>query len=198
MNRGIRLRLLICVGLFTAALGACRSAPTRLHTLNSLPSLRGPMRYSGPPVRVDAVHVPPEIDRAAIITRMGTDESKIHELDHWAAALSKLARQALTADLITRLPSGKVIIAPLEKPAGALGLKVVILQSSPGPGGAQFVASWQTSAEKSSVSDTHIVRLRLNPADTPDEVVARFSELLAELADRIAAQLSDGAAPPSP
>ena len=88
------------------------------------------------------VDLPPELDRSEITTLTASGEIEIHELDQWAAPLSKMARQTLTADLITRLPPGKVVVAPLDKPAGALGLNVVILEYNPESAGLKFAASW--------------------------------------------------------
>jgi hypothetical protein len=169
-------------------LGACRSGPTRLHSLLILPPPDGSVPYSGPPVRVDAVHVPAELDRAEIITPMAGGGFKIHELDHWAAPLSTLARQTLTADLITRLPPGRVIVAPLDKPDGTLGLSVAILQFTRDSGGPQFVAGWQ--AGTSPAGESHLITLRSDAADTPSEVADRFSDMLAQIAERIATQLA--------
>jgi uncharacterized lipoprotein YmbA len=148
------------------------------------------VRYAGPPVRVDAVHLPADMDRAEITTRAATGRLEIHEFDHWGAALSKMARETLTADLITRLPPGKVIIPPLDKPDGTLGLNVVILQFSPDPNGPRFAASWEASTGRSSPSESYLITLKSANADTPSEVANSLSELLAQLADRIATQLS--------
>jgi uncharacterized lipoprotein YmbA len=190
MNHRARL---LCVASSVLVLGACRSAPTRLHSLTILPS-QGSMRYAGPPVRVDAVHLPAEMDRTEITTSVAGGGVEIHELDHWAAPLSKMARETLTADLITRLPSGKVVVAPLDKPDGALGLNVVILQFTPDPSGPQFLASWQASASKSG-SPGDLITIKSRSAETPAEVAAGVSELLAHLADAIAAQLARSASP---
>jgi uncharacterized lipoprotein YmbA len=198
MNRPNRLRDLLCIGLSVLALSACRSGATRLHSLIILPSAHGIVRYTGPQVRVDAVHLPADMDRAEITTRTAAGRLEIHDFDHWGAPLSKMARETLAADLITRLPSGKVIVAPLEKPEGALGLNVVILQFSPDSVGPRFLASWQANAGRSSAGESKLITLKSDPADTPSEVASSLSELLAQLADHIATQLSTSETSPSP
>jgi len=146
MSHQIRLRNLLCVGLCVLVLAGCRSATTRLHSLSMLPPAQGAVLYAGPAVRVDAVHLPADMDRAEITTRSATGGLAIQEFDHWSAPLPKMAQQTLAADLVARLPPGKVILAPLDKPDGALGLNVVILRFSTDVNGAVFVASWQASA----------------------------------------------------
>jgi uncharacterized lipoprotein YmbA len=163
-----------------------------------MPSAQVAVRYAGPPVRVDAVHLPAEMDRAEITTRTAAGALRIYEFDHWAAPVSRMARETLTADLITRLPPGKVIVAPLDKPDDALGLNVVILQFSPDPSGPQYVASWQASAGGSPAGDSNLITLKSDPANTPSEVATGLSELLAQLADRIATRLSGAGNSPPP
>jgi uncharacterized lipoprotein YmbA len=169
-----------------------------LHSLIVLPSAQGAVRYAGPAVRVDAVHLPAEMDRAEITTQTAAGRLKMDEFDHWAAPLSKMARETLTADLINRLPSGKVIVAPLDKPDGALGLNVVLLHFSPDPSGPQWVVSWQVSDGGSSTSESNLITLTSGPTDTPSEVAGSLSELLAQLADRIATRLTGSATSASP
>jgi uncharacterized lipoprotein YmbA len=197
MNQPIRPRNLLCVGLCILAISGCRSAPTRLHSLRTVPA-QGTVSYAGPAVRIDAVHLPADMDRAEITTQSAAGDITIHELDHWAASLPRMAQQTLTADLVARLPPGKVILAPLDKPDRALGLNVVILRISSDAKGAVFVASWQAGAGNASTRSSDLVTLESDTAGTPSEVANRLSELLAQLADRIAAQLAQSAASSSP
>jgi uncharacterized lipoprotein YmbA len=190
MNHRLRLSGLVGAATLLVAFGACSSAPTRLHALSSLTPTHGAVAYAGPPVRVDAVHLPPDMDRSEITTRTDAGGIEIHDLDLWAAPLSKLARQTLTADLIARLPSGKVVVAPLDKPEGALGLNVVILEFSRNATGVQWVASWQASAGGSSSGENHLITLDTGVARTPSAVADRISKALAEIADDVAARLS--------
>ncbi len=189
MKQPIRLRNLLYMGFCMLAVGACSSAPTRLYSLHPVPA-RGTVSYSGPAVRVEVVHLPADMDRAEIVTQSTSGDLVIHELDHWAASLPRMAQQTLTADLVARLPPGKVILAPLDKPDGALGLNVVILRSGNDSRGAIFVASWQAGAGPASVGSGDVVTLESAAAGTPGELASRLSELLAELADRIAARLA--------
>jgi uncharacterized lipoprotein YmbA len=102
--------------------------------------------YVGPALRVDSVHVPPSMDRIEITTERAPGEFRINDLDHWAAPLARLARQTLTADLVLRLPAGRVIFPHLDKTQGAIGISVDILAFSAGAKGARLEASWTVTS----------------------------------------------------
>lgn len=195
----LRSMTLLVTGLATG-LTACQSAATRLFTLEPLapsgphaPMLAG----TGTPVRVDAVHLPPALDRQELMTSSTPGEFKIRELDQWSAPLSDLARQTLTADLSLRLSPGQVIFPHLPKPAGALGITVDVLELSADARGAVLQASWLV-ASADAAKDSHRAFVTLHAAASRDEDPATaahvLSTLLAELADRIVADLP---APPS-
>ena len=82
MKHSSRLGGLFCAGLCVLTVAACRSATTRLHSLNALPGPQAMVRYAGPAVRVDAVHLPVEMDRAEIITQSANKDPAIQEFDH--------------------------------------------------------------------------------------------------------------------
>jgi uncharacterized lipoprotein YmbA len=148
--------------------------------------------YAGPAIRVDAVHVPPALDRIEVVSDIAPGELKVSDLDHWSAPLAQVAKQALSADMVARLPPGRVIFPHLAKPEGALGINVDILDFKVDTKGAYLEASWVITAK--------------NPDTTPREGTGRFrsggsgadaratanalSALLAQLADRIIADLS--------
>ncbi len=58
----VRCMKLMAGAAVLAALTACQSAPTRIFTLYAVPPAAR-SAYSGAPIRVDAVHVPPALDR---------------------------------------------------------------------------------------------------------------------------------------
>jgi uncharacterized lipoprotein YmbA len=64
------------------------------------------------------VHIPPALDRIEILSEVAPGEFKVNDLDHWVAPLGPVARQTLTADLIARLPQGRVIFHTSQSPQG--------------------------------------------------------------------------------
>jgi uncharacterized lipoprotein YmbA len=189
----MRVWILVCAGFCVVALDACRSVPTRLYTLSVLSPVQGASPYAGPALRVASVELPAETDRTEITTPLARGGLDIHDFDHWAAPLGQMARETLSADLIARLPPGKVVLAPLDASTDALNLKVVILPFVAEPHGTQFVAGWELTSGDGAATGADLVMLQSAPVTSASDVPDRFSELLGQLADRIAAQLADSA-----
>ena len=174
-----------------ALLTACQSAPTRLYAPYAVPPAAAGSTYAGPPIRVDAVHFPPSLDRIEIVREIAPGELALNDLEQWSAPLGQAARQALSADLMLRLPPGKALFPHLTKPAAALGVSVDVLEFK--GDGRQFLleASWVVSATggpSGAAIGTATLRTQAsggNGASTAHAV----SELLGQLADRIVAAL---------
>jgi uncharacterized lipoprotein YmbA len=145
---------------------------------------------------VDAVHVPPSLDRIEMVQDIAPGELRIRDMDHWSAPLGETARQALSADLLVRLPQGRLVFPSLAKPAGALGVSVDILAFHTDGEGAELQASWQvTGSAAEPAPQLRAVSLHLDTpaAGTAPAATARaWSGLLAQLADRIVASLPSG------
>jgi uncharacterized lipoprotein YmbA len=201
---GIALRMVILLVL-GIALGACGSAPTRLFALEPIAPPGPKFQYQGATLRVDAFHVPPAQDRIELVTAATPGQIKIHDTDEWSAPLVEQARQALTADLVARLPPGRVIFPHLAKPPGTLGLTVDVLEFHADGNGASMQASWAlagTTGDPASsgtagpagsgaggggaVTGGGTVMLRISlPGNTSADTAAAWSQLIAQLADRI-------------
>ena len=193
MKRDVKNILPMAVVLSCMVLASCRSAETRIFTLTDV-AAGTRLDWQGPPLRVDAVHVPPGLDRLEIVSGVAPGELKIHDLAHWAAPLSQVARQALSLDLAARLPPDKVASPHLPKPDGALAVSVDILDFKLDAAGAQLRASWAFS-RNATTAQQHTVLLQASATGHDAAGIALgLSALLAQLADRIAASLSD--APP--
>jgi uncharacterized lipoprotein YmbA len=174
-----------------ALLCACQSAPTRLYTLYAVPSATSGATYTGPPVRVDAVHFPPALDRIEIVRDVAPGEMTLTDLAHWSAPLGQTARQTLSADLVSRLPPGKALFPHLTKPQGALGVSVDVLEFKRDGRGFFLLASWAVEgAAPSSSARGGTATLRATASGDDAAATAQaLSDLLAQLADRIVADL---------
>lgn len=180
------------------SLGACHSAPTRVYSLETAEPATHPVNYQAPALRVDTLNVPPSWDRIEMLRSSASGTFAIDELDHWSAPLTQLARQALSADLDQRLPSGTVIYPRLPKPTGALGVNLDILEFNIVGSQASMQASWLIvpaeglqSAKRGAAS----VHSSVNSAEPP-AVAQAWSALLGQLADRIAADAASFTRPP--
>lgn len=170
-------------------LGACHSTPTRIYDLDpSVPAARIDT-YQGPALRVDTLNVPSSWDRSEILGLSAAGELEISEFDHWSAPLAQIARHTLSEDLDQRLPSGSVIYPRLPKPDSASGINVDILEFTLAASRASMQASWLiipaagSQSEKRSVASLHESMNSTGPA----AVAHAWSELIGQLADRIAA-----------
>jgi uncharacterized protein len=182
----------MAAGLLALLLISCQSAPTRIYTLYAVAPAAPVSRYAGPAIRVDAVHVPAALDRIEVVSDIAPGELKVSDLDHWSAPLGQVAKQVLSADMVARLPSGRVIFPHLAKSDGAVGVSVDILDFEAGKNGAYLEASWiMTPTSPGAATRRGTGRFRGEPsgADATATVHA-LSTLLAQLADQIVVELS--------
>jgi uncharacterized lipoprotein YmbA len=171
------------------AAGGCRSAPTRIYSLDPTAPAMHMDAYHAPALRVDTLNVPASWDRVEILKPSAAGTPQISDFDHWAAPLDRMARQTLSDDLDRRLPSGSVIYPRLPKPSSALTVNVDILDFNFVASQASMRASWiivpsgdAQGAKRSAAS----LRSSLS-SDEPAAVAHAWSDLIGQLADRIAA-----------
>ena len=185
----VRITLWVAGCAVAAALGGCRSASTRFYTLGPAAPASHIDIYHAPALRVDTLNVPAGWDRIEILKLSATGTLQISDFDHWAAPLAQMARQALSDDLDQRLPSGSVIYPRLPKPSGALGVNVDILDFNLVASQASMRASWiiapsgDAPGAKRSAAELHSSM----SSEDPTAVAHAWSDLIGQLADRIAA-----------
>jgi uncharacterized protein len=172
-------------------LSSCHSAPTRVFALDTVAPTSISSSYKGPPIRVEAIHVPPALDRIEISREVAPGEFRVSELDHWIAPLGQIVRQVLTADLIGRLPQGRVIFPHLARPVGAIGINVDLLSFSADREGARLHVSWAGTSGGSQPQSCGGTMVLLTPrlGVGSASMASALSTLLAQLADGIVAQL---------
>jgi len=174
------------------ALGACRSAPTRFYGLQqAAPATR--LSYQRIlALRVDSLSVPAGWDRIEILRPTLDGSLEISEFDHWSAPLREAAKQALSADLNDRLPSGSVIYPRLPKPEAAWGIDVDVLEFTVAGSRASMQAGWVITpgAPSRAAKRTEALLQCPMPSAQPAAVVRAWSELIGQLADHIAADLA--------
>jgi uncharacterized protein len=171
---------------------SCQSERTRLFVLEPIAPTSILSSYTGPPIRVEAIHIPPALDRIEISSEVAPGEFKISELDHWIAPLGQLTRQVLTADLIARLPQGRIIFPHLAAPVGAIGISVEVLSFGADQEGAKLHVSWvgtSSGSQTQACRGTMLLHTR-RPGAGSAAMASALSMLLAQLADGIVAQLT--------
>jgi uncharacterized protein len=180
--------------VFAAILAGCGSSPpTRFYALDAVkPQGSVPSQTAGTPVKVNAVHIPPLLDRRAIVRRQAGNQLDISSQDHWGASFGEMARGVLTQDLQSRMAPGTIIPPDAPAPADARGLVVDILSFVPdGSGQVGLTCDWALlEGAPAHTTLLRTVHLSQPGGDSPSSQAAAMSELLGKLADRIAATLS--------
>jgi hypothetical protein len=143
------------------------------------------------PLEVGDVHLPPALDRGAlVVTGPGTSVS-VSNNEQWAAPLGGMIRDTLTADLRERLGEGRVIAPSDPAPPGGVRTVVVTLQrfSADQAGHVVLAADWTlTHGSPPRPGVIRHVRLTEDAGSTAGgAVAAAMSRTLGQLADRIAA-----------
>jgi hypothetical protein len=185
--------LLPVLALLTLA-GCASSPPTRYFALEPAPPGASPAASqtdaSAAPVKVDAVHIPPALDRDSIVLGESDNQLQISSQDRWAGDLGEMIRRVLTQDLAERLPSGMVIAPESPAPPTARGLVVDILTFQPQGGEVVLDADWTLlQGTQSNVVARRSVHLTVSAPPSPQGEAESMSTLLGQLADGIAKHL---------
>jgi len=179
--------------LLTLTLAACASSPpTRFFALDPVPPGAAPATDRGgavhEPVKVDAVHIPPALDRDSMVRGESGNQLEISSQDRWAGDLGEMIRRVLTQDLAQSLPSGMVIAPESPAPPSARGLVIDILTFQPQAGEVVLDADWTLlKGTQSNPVLRRSVHLTAPAAASAQGEAAAMSTLLGQLADGIAA-----------
>ncbi len=196
-------RILLGAGA-ALALGACASTPTKLYTLDAAAPSAPAAGRTVLPVRIDAVHIPANLDRPQIVQEAGGNRVILHDFAEWSAPLGSQMRKVLTQDLAARLPLGSVTYPDAPKPPLGRGLVVDVLAISHDGGQAVMDVSWTLTVDArataagplgggpAAIAYTGRTLRLTSPSAGGDaaSVPADVSALLSRLADSIAADLS--------
>jgi hypothetical protein len=212
MSRARRQGALAAALIAAAVLPGCgTTAPTRYFTLEAVapvatrgdPAARG-TAYRGPPLQVRVVRIPPALDRPELVRELAPDQVEIREFEHWAAPLGKLARQALTENLAARLPPDRLVFPGASTPAPGADLTVDVLSFKVANGMAAMVLTWTvrpSSVAADAAALPHprapvgaLLRLQTPAGDDAAARARAWSDLLAQLSDRVIADLASAAA----
>lgn len=194
MNAHINLirRFLCC--LATAGIAACSSPPTRYFGTEPVaPSRAMAKSYAGPALQVRTVNVPPQLDRAELMREVSPGEFEVREFDHWTAPLGQMVRQTLTEDLAARLPASAVIYPDASRPDPVANISVNILSFRFQGDRAVMQVSWTVRAPSlvpSLIADGQTALETPGDDRSGADISASLSAMLAQLADRIATDLS--------
>jgi uncharacterized protein len=184
--------------LLVLTLTACASRPpTRFFALDPAPGggVASDDHDVAKPLKLDAVHIPPTLDRNSMVRGESGNELQISSQDRWAGDLGEMIRRVLTQDLASRLPAGIVIAPDSPAPASARGLVVDILTFQPQATGEVVLdVDWTllegTQSNPVLRRSAHLTALAASSAQGE---AAAMSTLLGQLADSIVAEIGGAA-----
>jgi uncharacterized protein len=189
-------RLLPLLALLALA-GCASSPPTRFFALDPVSAgAAAAAGDTGAPVKVDAVHIPPALDRDSMVRGESNNQLEISSQDRWAGDLGEMIRRVLTQDLARRLPSGMVVAPESPAPASARGLVIDILTFQPQAGEVVLDADW-TLLQGAQANPVLRRSAHLTQSATPSAQgeAEAMSALLGQLADDIAGKIGAHAEP---
>ncbi|HEX3843543.1 MAG TPA: PqiC family protein [Steroidobacteraceae bacterium] len=182
--------------LLLLTLAACASSPpTRFFALDptssAAPAAAPAAADAAKPVKIDAVHLPPALDRNSMVRGESENQLQISSQDRWAGDLGEMIRRVLTQDLASRLPGGMVIAPDSPAPPSARGLVLDILTFQPqATGEVVLEADWTLlEGTQSNPVLRRSVHLTAAAASSAQGEAAAMSALLGQLADGIATEI---------
>lgn len=189
---------LVAVVALAAALAGCgflRRPEIRHFALEPLAPAAAPVAtLPGPPLGVDAVELPPGLDRRGIVVRRDDQGLEVRGTDLWAASLESMVLHALAFDLAHRLPEGTVVLPGQAQPPGGMRtLDVAFEELAAGPEREVVVDARWTLRTPGAADLTGRARIE-EPLPSLDsaEIAAGTSRALAALADQVVGGLVGG------
>ncbi len=158
----------------------------------SLERIAGPLaNYSGAPMAIDSVELPPGFDRREIVVRKADHQLDVRETELWSSSLEPMVQHALTFDLASRLPEGMVIPPGAAKPSGPMrSIDVAFEEIAAGPDAKVVLDARWSLRQKGAPDVTRHERIAVDVASLASgNIASGMSQALATLADRIVAGL---------
>jgi uncharacterized lipoprotein YmbA len=190
-------RLALAAAIAASMLCSCASSPPmKYYTLSAItPAARLQTAADAVPLRIDRVTIPTELDRTQLVRRLDANRLQILENDRWAAPLDDMVQRVLSDNLAARLP--RALVANPNEPA--LGERrrslSVDIQEFYGDRSCAVVlrAAWTLKEPDSQgTRSNEETRIASSPNCTdPEALPAAMSQALAQLSDRIAADVAN-------
>jgi hypothetical protein len=178
-------------------LGACQSSPpTHYFALTAIaPTAQRASVRAQPPLRVERVTIPGELDRLELVRRTTSNQLRIATFDLWAAPLEGMIQRVLADDLAVRLPVGTV--ASVSEPASGEPRRRLYIDvqefAADEHGAVTLQAAWLLQTPNAQARrGTDAVAATASDA-TADALAAAMSRALAAFADRLTVGLADHA-----
>ena len=201
--RLLAVALAVATAALAAGCGFLRRPEVHHYALEPITPAAPAAAVAGPPLGVDAVELPPGLDRREIVVRRADHRLDVRGTELWAASLETMVLHTLAFDLAGRLPAGMVVLPGQAQPAGGMwAIDVAFAELAAGPE-RQVVLDARWTLRAPGAADLGGRARIVEPLASLDsaEIAAGTSRALAALADRIVAELAGaagGGAPSAP
>jgi uncharacterized lipoprotein YmbA len=158
------------------------------YSLDTIPGQGAVATATGLPVGIEAIELPPGLDRRGIVIQGADHKVEVRGTHQWTSSLEEMVLHTLAFDLANRLPVGMVILPGQAKPGGAMrSISVVFEELAPGQDQVFVLdARWTLSEPgRAAITKHERITLPMTSMESP-AIVDAMSQALATLADRMA------------
>ena len=134
------------------------------------------------PVGIDALELPPGLDRRGIVLRGADHKVEVRGTNQWTSDLQEMVLHTLAFDLANRLPEGMVVLPGQPKPNAMRPISIAFDDLAAGPDKVFVLDARWTLGD---VTHHERITMQLQSVDSP-AIVTAMNQALATLADRIA------------
>lgn len=181
MRRLLALLLLTGCGFFS------KSSSPKLYALDRVAPAAPAAARGTLPIGIDAVELPPGIDRKELVVRQPDHRLDVRAGEQWSAPFKDIVLHTLAFDLAARLPVGAVIVPGETRPAAIRGIDVTFEELAPQADRTVVLDARWVVHEPGRADVAHHDRIVANVTslDGP-QIATGLSQVLAGLADRMA------------
>jgi len=172
--------------------GFLKRPQNQFYSLDTIPGEALVPAERGTPIGIDAIELPPGLDRRGIVIRGADHKVEVRGTHQWTAPLEEMVLHTLAFDLANRLPDGMTILPGQPKPMGPMrSMSVVFEELAPGNDRVFVLDARWTVTSTGAAGITRHERFTIDAASMESaDIAAAMSRALATLADRIVAQLA--------
>ena len=180
MRRLLALLLLTGCGFFS------KSSPPKLYALDRVAPAAPSAARGTLPIGIDAVELPPGIDRKELVVRQPDHRLDVRPGEQWSAPFKDIVLHTLAFDLAARLPVGAVVLPGETRPAAIRGIDVTFEELAPQADRTVVLDARWVVHEPGRADVAHHDRIVANVTslDGP-QIATGLSQVLAALADRM-------------
>ncbi len=181
----MRRTTLLAVCVLLSGCGFFSRAKSQFYSLETIETAAARTTLGGVPIGIDAIELPPGLDRREIVARGADHRLEVRGTHQWASPLEEMVIHTLAFDLANRLPEGMVVLPGQPKPAAMRSLSVVFEDLASGTDNTFVLDARWTVGE---LTKHERITVPLQSAES-ESIVAAMSQALGTLADRVAAGL---------